>query len=1023
MARNALRQIEQWTLRPCRRWCTSLTRRLRAVPAIQAIRRWRKNIRWLPTGRSLNRAANGVVASQHPWHLAAIGCEGSDVHPLLVGERTVSMLRFGATGGSKAAELPLDAELARLGEQCVPVTWDGRSGGFSPAPPDRDVPRENQWLILEGLPTKSDDPRIIDIITRARCHGLRVGVFLPATDLPSAADHDPSRSPEDHLQQLLLVDCVWVAHQASVASLRHRWAESLLATPRTTPPVIVLSGDPTTRARTVSQSMTLIGTLGQTDAPIYYWIDDTARCPFNSGIQRVTRQLARALIATGVRVIPVLWSRDEQCLRPATTAELARLALWNGPPIDAWATWESPGTIDGGWLLMVELPLRHGPATHKRLIQQAHHAGLRCAAVFYDAIPWKMRATYPRQFSDDHRAYLGQLACYDLVLPISRFSHRDLCEYFGTHTPRNVGLERRVRVASLPGEFPECSRTTSGSPDSRRPLTILAVGTIEPRKNHATLIDAFLLATQHTDVPMRLVLAGHASSYDKRLRRSIAKRIASRPNIEWIRDADDTKLRQLYESCDFTVYPSVEEGYGLPIAESLWQGKPCICADFGSMKEVADGGGCLLTDVRDPVALAEAIRTLATSKDMRVTLSQEATTRPVKTWRHYAADVLSRMGECPPRSMTDPGTPVHRPARFLRASQDQPLLSVCISTYNRSGWLDASLQNWCRLHPVPSGDVELLVVDNASTDDTPAVVSRYAEHSNLRYHRNETNVGMLGNLRETALRARGRHVWILGDDDLPLPGTLERVSAVLRSHPEIPLVYLNYAYSQAKSAPSGCGLDQYLAAATPIVPPQPDRLGFIRELCAANENFFTAIYTCVFRKDHAVRAYCQDTRGAPFSTLQTCVPTTWYVLRHLMDESGYWLGSPQLVVNMNVSWIEHAPLWILERVPEVYDLAELTGAAPAAVDAWRRQTLRGVPGQLQSLYSRTSAAEALFDPVRSLGRFRHLPEFEDMRPTLKQIYAAAWRSGHSRATVPPDLLFSDASVEHAWTPAPRERAA
>jgi len=153
------------------------------------------------------------------------------------------------------------------------------------------------------------------------------------------------------------------------------------------------------------------------------------------------------------------------------------------------------------------------------------------------------------------------------------------------------------------------------------------------------------------------------------------------------------------------------------------------------------------------------------------------------------------------------------------------------------------------------------------------------------------------------------------------------------------------------------------------------------------------------------------------------VPTTWYVLRQMMDDSGYWLGSPQLVVNMNVSWIEHAPLWILERVPEVYDLAELTGADPTAVDAWRRQTLRGVPGQLQSLYSRTSTAEALFDPVRSLGRFRHLPELEHMMPTLRRIYSAAWRSGHPRATVPPELLFSDASVEATEIPAPLKKAA
>ena len=73
-------------------------------------------------------------------------------------------------------------------------------------------------------------------------------------------------------------------------------------------------------------------------------------------------------------------------------------------------------------------------------------------------------------------------------------------------------------------------------------------------------------------------------------------------------------------SCDFTVYPSVEEGFGLPILESLWCGKPAICANFGAMLEVAEAGGGCDGHRRDGMsgAMAKAIVDLAESPDRLV---------------------------------------------------------------------------------------------------------------------------------------------------------------------------------------------------------------------------------------------------------------------------------------------------------------------------------------------------------------------------------------------------------------------
>jgi len=53
---------------------------------------------------------------------------------------------------------------------------------------------------------------------------------------------------------------------------------------------------------------------------------------------------------------------------------------------------------------------------------------------------------------------------------------------------------------------------------------------------------------------------------------------------------------RLIENALFTVYPSLMEGFGIPILESLWHGKPCVCGGNGALGEVARGGGCLIVD-------------------------------------------------------------------------------------------------------------------------------------------------------------------------------------------------------------------------------------------------------------------------------------------------------------------------------------------------------------------------------------------------------------------------------------------
>ena len=330
------------------------------------------------------------------------------------------------------------------------------------------------------------------------------------------------------------------------------------------------------------------------------------------------------------------------------------------------------------------------------------------------------------------------------------------------------------------------------------------------------------------------------------------------------------------------------------------------------------------------------------------------------------------------------------PARF-----EKPILSVCVTTFNRGAWLAHSLPRILEQTRAYPDLVEVVVCDNASTDDTPAVSARFRQFPNLRVHRNEVNVGMLGNLGVSANQARGRYVWVIGDDDLMVEGALDRVLAAVALHPDVELIYTNYAYTRFDRPRDLDDVVDVLRGSLPISHQVRDEYATgARAICAKSENCFTAIYCVIFRADHARAAYGQDTGGPPFSSLPTCVPTTHYVLEHLFDRPAYWIGDPCVVVNMNVSWSRYQALYVLERFPEIYDRMEERGAERAQVDAMRTRFIPHLSPWLFQLYFGSQKEHVPSISVeRLVRRFGGLPAFEPHWPEIRALYRRAFQEG------------------------------
>ena len=125
----------------------------------------------------------------------------------------------------------------------------------------------------------------------------------------------------------------------------------------------------------------------------------------------------------------------------------------------------------------------------------------------------------------------------------------------------------------------------------------------------------------------------------------------------------------------------------------------------------------------------------------------------------------------------------------------QTFLSITIPTYNRAPRLQQCLTMIAaRIAELPRDHqpIEVLVVDNASTDDTEAVAAQQSNlFSKFRYERNESNLGIDGNIHRCSQLARGRWVQLLSDDDLLLPGALVTVINRLLRHEDADFVFLN----------------------------------------------------------------------------------------------------------------------------------------------------------------------------------------------------------------------------------------
>ncbi len=376
----------------------------------------------------------------------------------------------------------------------------------------------------------------------------------------------------------------------------------------------------------------------------------------NTGVQRVVRELFRCLAARA-SVTPVVWdpaladycrlSRRERgflespFLRGAGgDAEPGRLAN----PVPFFSKFARSLAHRRNRLLLAPaltpadalfVPEIFQDNRLDWLAERAKTQSARLIGVCHDAIAWRRPDITPPARQAGFAAYLAALGNFSHIVCVSQETAGDLATFW-----RETGHPSApVTVLGWPVNHAGAARDARPLPNHARP-SVLCVGTFEPRKNHLVLLEAARLLWER-GLDFELVLIGRTTAqWGGRVLTAIeALQAAGRP-VRWLRHVDDITLAGAYQDCAFTVFPSLVEGFGLPILESVWHGRPCVCGGAGAIGEAAAGGGCLLVDQGAAASLASGIERLLTEPGLAQSLYGQAIARSFETWETLAERLL-----------------------------------------------------------------------------------------------------------------------------------------------------------------------------------------------------------------------------------------------------------------------------------------------------------------------------------------------------------------------------------------------
>jgi len=257
------------------------------------------------------------------------------------------------------------------------------------------------------------------------------------------------------------------------------------------------------------------------------------------------------------------------------------------------------------------------------------------AVVIHDLSTFK----FPEHLGKKQAEYFNRqtrLACKiaSKIIAISENTKKDLIEILKVP-------EKKIEVI-YPGQspFPEVAANLPAS--LKEKSYILSVGTVEPRKNLIGLFEAYALLTPALQEEYPLAVVG-ARGWNTGKTFEVFSALNLENKVKFLGFVPDKVLAKLYKEATVFVYPSLYEGFGIPVLEAMGFGLPVVTSDNSSLPEVADNAA-VLVDPTSSKSISEGLQRLLEHKNEAQLLSQKAKDQAKKfNWQNAARAVLKTL--------------------------------------------------------------------------------------------------------------------------------------------------------------------------------------------------------------------------------------------------------------------------------------------------------------------------------------------------------------------------------------------
>lgn len=293
-----------------------------------------------------------------------------------------------------------------------------------------------------------------------------------------------------------------------------------------------------------------------------------------------------------------------------------------------------------------------------------------------------------------------------------------------------------------------------------------------PHKNHINLLKAYSILKEKYHTGLKLVFTGDGKQQKKEIDEYISNNNL-KEDIIYLGYLPQDSMPYVFSNATVLAFPSVFEGFGIPLVEAMKAKVAIACSECGSIPEVA-GDAALYFDAYNPEDIAEKIYRLESDEKLRQRLIAKGELIAQKySWKTCAEETVAYLRNIWEENRTE----------RIDKYGELPLVSIVTPSYNQGEFIKATIDSVLN-QDYPN--IEYIVMDGGSKDNTVDILKSYGDRIQWV---SEKDGGQADAVNKGVKRAKGQIIGWLNSDDTYLEGAVSKMVAYLKEHPDTDMVY------------------------------------------------------------------------------------------------------------------------------------------------------------------------------------------------------------------------------------------